>query len=146
MSVADKTMPDGKWTFDGDVTDAFDDMLARSIPQYDVMRDLVLSLGLTFVKPRTDVVDLGCSRGEALDPFIQTLDVQSRFVGVEVSDPMLTVARARFERQIRESMVDIRKVDLRVAYPYVSASLTLAILTLQFVPIEYRQRLIQDVY
>jgi hypothetical protein len=34
----DATQPKGRWEFDESVTAAFDDMLARSIPQYKTMR------------------------------------------------------------------------------------------------------------
>src|SRR6185436_16243221 len=37
-------------------------------------------------------------------------------------------------------------MDLREEYPPVRASLTLSVFTLQFVPIEHRQRVVQDVY
>ena len=40
--------PGIKWEFDATVTDCFDDMLTRSIPQYDVMRDAVFAFVRTF--------------------------------------------------------------------------------------------------
>jgi tRNA (cmo5U34)-methyltransferase len=144
--VTDTTMPDGRWAFDADVTAAFDDMLERSIPQYHVMRDAVFTLGKTFVRPKTDVVDLGCSRGEALSQFVSEFGAANRFVGVEVSPPMLAAARDRFAGYIAAAVVDIRSLDLRTGYPPAHASLTLSVFTLQFVPIEHRQRVVQDVY
>lgn len=144
--VVDQTMPDGKWAFDGDVTAAFDDMLDRSIPQHEVMRDAVFTLGQTFVKPQTDVVDLGCSRGAALAPFVHKFGAYNVFVALDVSEPMLTATRERFAGMIKAKVVDVRNYDLRTGYPSVRASLTLAVLTLQFIPIEHRQRIIQDVY
>ena len=135
-----------KWEFDGSVTDVFDDMLARSIPQYDVMRRAVADIGSHFVRPKTDVVDLGCSRGEALAPLVERFGAYNRFYGVEVSAPMLEAVRARFKSYIDAGVVDIRNLDLRREYPPVSASLTMSVLTLQFTPIEYRQRIVRNVY
>jgi tRNA (cmo5U34)-methyltransferase len=144
--VVDTTMPDGRWKFDESVTAAFDDMLRRSIPQYDVMRAAVLAMGRPLVKHDTDIVDLGCSRGEALAPFVSAFGAYNRFVGIEVSEPMLAVARERFKGYISSGLADIRKLDLREKYPPVKASLTLSVFTMQFVPIEHRQRVFQDVY
>ena len=69
----DETMPQGKWAFDGDVTAVFDDMLRRSIPDYEDMREGVFSIGVKAAQPKTAIVDLGCSRGEALHPFVEHL-------------------------------------------------------------------------
>ncbi len=142
----DHTLPQGKWTFDGDVTDVFDDMLRRSIPQYEVMRKAVFDIARRFVQPLTDIVDLGCSRGESLAPYIALLGGQNRYVGVDVSEPMLNAARDRFKAMIDAGLVKVLNLDLRQAYPAVSASLTLSVLTVQFVPIEHRARLLAEVY
>lgn len=145
--TVDRTRPDGAWKFDAEVTAAFDDMLARSIPQYDVMRKTVFDLGCRFVKSGTSVLDLGCSRGAALEPFVKQFGANCRFLGIEVSEPMIEAARSRFAGYAASRIVEIRNLDLRKEYPRVAdASLTLSILTLQFVPIEHRQRVVQDVF
>lgn len=144
--VTDNTQPEGAWTFDAEVTAAFDDMLRRSIPQYDVMRQAVFDLGCRYVQRSTDIVDLGCSRGEAFAPFIDKFGVSNRYIGIEVSEPMLVAARERFSGLIKTGYVDIRNFDLRTGYPPVKASLTLSVLTLQFTPIEYRHRILRDIF
>jgi tRNA (cmo5U34)-methyltransferase len=142
----DRTLPEGCWAFDAEVTAAFDDMLRRSIPQHEEMRRAVFELSCEFVRPQTDIVDLGCSRGEALAPFVQRFGALNRFIGVEVSRPMLEAARERFRGYIASGVVEVRETDLRQGYPPVRASLTLAVLTLQFTPIEHRQRILRDVW
>ncbi len=149
--VTDRTMPEGSWSFDQNVTDAFDDMLERSIPAYNVMRDLTTRLAIHYVQPGSDVVDLGCSRGAALagvkDWFDRTTDRPGRYVGVDISEPMLEAAAARFRPSIESGDdVVIRFCDLRYAYPEVAASVTLAVLTIQFTPMEHRWRILQDAY
>ncbi len=146
MSETDRTLPAGRWAFDEAVTDAFDDMLRRSIPQHDDMRRVVFDLGSAYVKANTAIVDLGCSRGEALAPFVERFGAGNRHVGVEISEPMLIAARARFAGYMPSGVVAIRRLDLRTAYPPELASLTICILTLQFVPIEYRQALLRRVW
>jgi tRNA (cmo5U34)-methyltransferase len=138
--------PAERWEFDESVTGVFDDMLRRSIPQLEVMRDLVFQIGTRFVQPETEIVDLGCARGDAMDQFIQSHQQTNRFVGVEVSGPMLAAARNRFRPLIESGVVDLRDDDLRIAYPSVRASLTLCVLTLQFVPLEYRLRVLEDAF
>jgi tRNA (cmo5U34)-methyltransferase len=144
--AVDRVMPAGPWAFDADVAACFDDMLARSIPQYDVMRRTCFDLGRRFVRPKSDIVDLGCARGEALEPFIRQFGCHNRFVGVDVSGPMLDAARRRYRCHVDNGTVEIRDEDLRRGYPPVRASLTLCVLTLQFTPIEYRHRIVREIY
>lgn len=140
---SDQIIPSGPWQFDGDVTTVFDDMLSRSIPQYEVMRRAVFDLGSRYVVPDTWVIDLGCSRGEALAPFVEQYQGSNHFLGIETSESMYYAARGRFAGNER---VVIRQDDLRLRVPIEPASLTLSVLTLQFTPIEYRQRIIKGIY
>lgn len=133
-----------RWEFDRSVTDVFDDMLERSIPQYRIMRELTFDIGREFVQPKTEIVDLGCSRGEAIEPFMRTFGAHNRYLGVEVSEPMLDEARQRFASW-PESVVRIENLDLRTDYPEVDASLTLCVLTLMFTPINYRRRIMANI-
>lgn len=139
-------LPDDRWAFDEEVSRVFDDMLRRSIPQYETMRGLVLEVGKRFVRSGTDVVDLGSSRGEALAPLLETVGPSARYVAVETSPTMLEACRHRFSAEIAAGTVRLLDHDLRAGYPEVEASLTLSVLTLQFTPIEHRLRIVQDVY
>ena len=147
QAVADKVMPNAKWQFNEEVTACFDNMLSRSIPGYHEMRRLVFELGKKFIVDGRDVVDLGCSRGEALARFTEEFGPRVLCVGLDESPAMVAAATERFIGQIAANIVDIRQHDLRDGLPDdLIPSLTLAVLTLQFLPIEYRQRLIAEVY
>jgi tRNA (cmo5U34)-methyltransferase len=133
------------WRFDRDVTEVFENMLARSIPEYGMMRTLVFDLGASLVKPGTAIIDLGCSKGDALAPFVRRFGTANRYIGAELSEPMFEAARRRFADLIAQGIVDIRRLDLRVEHPPEMASLTLAVLTIQFIPIECRRCIMQRI-
>ena len=57
--------------------------------------------------------------------------------------PMIEAARGNFERHPHGDRVTIQRADLRHEFPGVTSSLVLSVLTLQFTPIEYRQRIIR---
>jgi tRNA (cmo5U34)-methyltransferase len=135
-----------RWAFDESVTNVFTDMLVRSIPQYQVMRQSVFEIGKQFVQPGTEIVDLGCALGDALAPFIEHYGAANSYVGTDVSAPMLTAARARFAREIDAGLVRLLDTDLRKSYPDGPASLTLSIFTLQFTPLEHRHRILRDIH
>ncbi len=142
----DRTNPSGRWSFDDGVASCFDNMLARSIPQYEAMRHASFELGRQFVQPGTAIVDLGCSRGAALAPYVDAFGPANKYVGIEVSKPMVAASQDRFQHHIDAGIVDICQADLRTSYPSVRASLTLSILTAQFVPMEHRQHVLRSVY
>jgi tRNA (cmo5U34)-methyltransferase len=122
-------------------------MLQRSIPQYDVMRSAATDIGASFVTPDSYIVDLGCSRGEALARFVKTFGERNNYMGLEISEPMIQVANQRFKDS--SCNIIIKPYDLRkgVTLPdYVTPSLIISVLTLQFTPIEYRQRIVSDVH
>ena len=145
--MRDQVVPNGPWRFGEDVTAAFDDMLARSIPQYESMRGLVSTLAATRLCDGAVVLDLGCSRGEALAR-LRELAVSKghacRYIGVETSAPMLGAARERF---VDCPDVEIRDVDLRRGVPAERGlSVVLSVLTLQFVPVEYRHAIVRSCF
>lgn len=141
MKMKDQVLPSGKWEFNEEVTEVFDNMLERSIPDYAGMRRTTTELAVRHAIKWTHIVDLGCSRGAALKPIMNELGQNNRYIGVEVSEPMRIAAR-----QELGEWCDVEDLDLRETYPEFPASVTLSVLTLQFVPIEYRQRIIQDAY
>ena len=139
--MQDQVIKTDKWTFDTEVTKCFDDMLARSIPDYYTMRYLVGELGKKQITSPDDIiVDLGCSTGECIDPFVS---YGNEIIGVEISEPMYNEARARFKDYAN---VFILKRDIVTDFPAVNAKLIMAVLTIQFTPIEERWRILKNVY
>lgn len=138
--------PEEKWVFDQSVTDVFDDMLSRSIPQYDIMRTSCIDVARRFFRPQTSVYDLGCSRGETIWGAFGAFGGQGLYVGLEISEPMLDASRERFKSLIDCGIVRINKHDLRTGAPVVNASVVFSVLTLQFVPVNYRHRIVEDAW
>ena len=129
-----------KWEFDEKVAEVFDNMLERSIPQYELMRELVARIGCKYVKVNSAIVDIGCSNGNAIAPFVRAYGNDCKFMLLDVSEPMLEKCREKY------GFLDIRNHDITKGLPEVDASLVLSILTLQFTPIEYRQKIVQSIY
>lgn len=146
--MQDKVMMNDKWEFNEEVTKCFDNMLSRSIPDYDVMRSLVFSLGKHFVasKPNSKIIDIGCSNGNAIAPFVEHFGENNQYLLCDVSEPMLKECENRFIKYINSGNLKIRNYDLRDGVPDFKYSLVLSILTIQFIPIEYRHRIIQSIY
>lgn len=142
--MKDEIIPGQEWTFDENVASVFDDMLKRSIPGYENMRDMTLRMVEQVIPKSGSVLDLGCSHGEMIaliDKHIHSSGVE--YVGVDSSTAMVTRARTRFSgnEMVRIIHADIADVDIqRFKYDVI-----LSILTLQFVPIEHRQAVLRRI-
>ena len=133
---------EGKWEFDDEVTKVFGDMLSRSIPNYDTMRELCFMVGRNFVRENGIVSDIGCSNGLASEKFIKAFPNAS-FILSDVSEPMLDACRATYSNNPN---VKVISHDLRRGVPTKGNDLVIASLTLQFTPIEYRWNILQSIY
>ena len=149
MSI-DNIVPNKKWEFDEDVSNCFEDMLNRSIPQYDIMRDLVFKVGCKILEQnqtkRYSILEIGCSDGISLQPFINKYGALARFKGIDISEPMLNKAKEKYKNLIDCNIVNFENIDLRYCFPNDIYDLIMSILTIQFTPIEYRQKIIQNIY
>lgn len=138
--------PGGAWEFDASVARVFSDMLDRSIPQIDVMRDLVTDVADRALRKGDQVVDLGSSRGDAVAGLLARRGATLRYTLCEVSDPMLDALRERFAGEIAAGVVRVEDVDLRAPFRdrLPNARVVLCVLALQFTPIEHRLRILDD--
>lgn len=143
----DKIVFDNKFSFDQNTANCFSDMISRSIPGYDSMRYLTFNLAKHFVKKGTDIVDIGCSNGESIHEFVRTFGALNMYRLIDVSEPMVNAAKEKYKGLIDCGIVDVKLHDLRNGLPLqYNASVVLSILTLQFIPIEYRQKILSDIY
>lgn len=138
----DNVKKEGKWVFDEEVTNCFSNMLERSIPNYNTMRDLCYIVGRNFIKDNGKVSDIGCSNGLASEKFINE-HPNTQFILSDVSEPMLNACRERYKDN---NNVTILEHDLRNGMASQNNNLVIASLTLQFTPIEYRWHILQSIY
>ena len=150
----DNVNPGDKWEFDESVAECFDNMLERSIPQYDVMRkccvDLTYDMITSSKKQTFNILDIGCSNGIMLEmllnKFKENNNNNGRYVGIDISEPMLKKAKFKFLDDIINNTVSIYNCDLRDSYPDGIYDVVTSVLSIQFTPIEYRQHIIQNIY
>lgn len=150
MTSSTLHIPDGNWKFDETVGECFDDMVERSIPNYNETIDLLTRLSLPHLGTgQATIVDLGCSNGNALhrirDLYIAERPTgATRIFGVDMEQHMLDRAAVRLG-----SCVEFVQHDLRLQLPYRIASLkpncVFLLWTAQFVPLEFRARLFREI-
>ena len=144
--MRDEIIPGKEWSFNEDVANVFDDMLGRSIPGYENMRDTVIKMISPIITNGGHILDLGCSHGEMIAKLIKDLgsSMYVNYVGIDSSTAMVSKARTRFADDERVTIVHGNIADAemqRLRYDSI-----LSILTLQFIPIEHRQDILKQVH
>jgi len=141
--MSDQIVFDKPFKFDELVTSCFGDMLKRSVPEHDAMRELVSIVGEKYVKPNTTIVDVGCSWGDAVSPFVRNHSGENDFMLYDISESMLGVCSDRFSGM---DSVTVKMHDIRDGIDVGNVSLILSILTVQFTPIEQRHKILKGFY
>ncbi|EGN74663.1 methyltransferase, putative [Idiomarina sp. A28L] len=134
------------FAFDTKVADVFPDMISRSIPGYATIIDTIGRLATRYVKPNSVVYDLGCSLGAAS----LSIKQHCRTEGVEIfavdnSEAMVErcqnyVNAYRGDIPVQVQCADIATLSMQ------PCSMVVLNFTLQFVPPEQRNEIIQKIF
>ncbi len=137
------------FAFDERVAEAFDDMLARSIPLYDEQQRMIGEIAGKFWVPGTGVYDLGCSTATTLVNLCQAIPGAARLIGYDSAAPMLEQGRRKVRASGLLDRVELRLGDLNGDLDTLElrdASVVTLCWTLQFIRPLRRDRLVRWVY
>ncbi len=132
-----------KFEFDQAVASVFDDMLSRSVPFYDEVRDLVISLILAEQEEGKKVLDLGASTAKFLLDLHSKMEAGMRLKGIDNSPAMLE--RAEQKCRAFGATIELELADM-MAYDYSNEDVIVANYTLQFIRPMQRIELIKRLY
>ena len=132
-----------KFEFDEAVASVFDDMLSRSVPFYDEVRKLVISLILAEQKEGMKVLDLGSSTAKFLLDLHSKMKVSMRLKGLDNSQAMLD--RAEQKCQAFGAGIELELADM-LTYNYQDEDVIVANYTLQFIRPMQRLELVKKIY
>ncbi len=132
-----------KFEFDEAVASVFDDMLSRSVPFYDEVRKLIISLILSEQEEGRKVLDLGSSTAKFLLDLHSKMETKMQLKGLDNSQAMLD--RAEQKCQAFGAEIELELVDM-LAYGYKDEDVIVANYTLQFIRPMQRLELIKKIY
>ncbi len=132
-----------KFEFDEAVASVFDDMLSRSVPFYDEVRKLVISLILAEQKEGLKVLDLGSSTAKFLLDLHSKMEEKMQLKGLDNSQAMLD--RAEQKCQAFGANIDLQLADM-LSYVYKEEDIIVANYTLQFIRPMQRMELVKKIY
>ena len=132
-----------KFEFDEAVASVFDDMLSRSVPFYDEVRKLIISLILFEQKDGKKVLDLGSSTAKFLLDLHSKMDATMVLKGLDNSPAMLE--RAQQKCQAFGADISLELADM-LTYDYKDEDVIVANYTLQFIRPMHRLELVKKIY
>jgi len=132
-----------KFEFDEAVASVFDDMLSRSVPFYNEVRELIISLILTTQKDEKKVLDLGSSTAKFLLELDSKMQTKMRLKGIDNSEAM--VKRATQKCQAFGAQIELELADM-LEYDFKNEDIVIANYTLQFIRPIQRTKLVDKIY
>ena len=132
-----------KFEFDEAVASVFDDMLSRSVPFYDEVRALVISLILARASEGMKVLDLGSSTAKFLLDLHSKASVPMQLTGIDNSQAMLD--RAMQKAEAFGANIKLELADM-LTYDYRNEDVIVANYTLQFIRPMQRIELVKKLY
>ena len=131
--------------FDEQVVKVFPDMIARSVPGYELVVPMIGMLARRYAQPDSQIYDLGCSLGAA--SLAMSLAVRTRgtrIIAVDNSEAMVARCKTNLAENGGPVPIDVRlqnMLDTRIE----NASVVVLNFTLQFLDRAQRQTLIKQV-
>lgn len=132
-----------KFEFDEAVASVFDDMLSRSVPFYDNVRALIISLIIAEQKEGMKVLDLGSSTAKFLLDLHAKASLPLSLKGLDNSQAMID--RAEQKCQAFGADITLELADM-LTYVYDKEDVIVANYTLQFIRPIQRLELVKKLY
>lgn len=131
--------------FDEQVVKVFPDMIARSVPGYELVVPMIGMLARRYAQADSNIYDLGCSLGAAsLAMGLAVRKKVNKIIAVDNSEAMVTRCRNILAENSVPIPVDVRlqnMQDTRIE----NASVVVLNFTLQFLDREQRQAMIDQI-
>jgi len=136
----------GDFKFDQKVADVFPDMIARSVPGYELVIELIGQLSERYAQDGSNCFDLGCSLGAASLAMRHKIPHRDcRIISVDNSPAMVERCRKIIARDHAIVPVEVIEGDIQ-SIPIKNASIVVMNFTLQFIPPTQRTQMLQNIY
>ena len=131
--------------FDEQVVRVFPDMIARSVPGYELVVPMIGMLARRYAQEGSQIYDLGCSLGAASLAMSRAIRTRVyRIIAVDNSEAMVDRCRNILTENPSSIPIDVRLQNM-LDTPIENASVVVLNFTLQFLDREQRQTLINRI-
>lgn len=132
--------------FSFDTIDEFDKHIGLSIPNYKHIHELICSLSTYFIKPYTNVFDIGTSTGSLVYKLVEH-NKAVKLVNYNGIDMSINLLPMEGEYDTCDGRLEFRNADVTSDHVnFGNASLITSVFTLQFIPLVRRIALMEKIY
>lgn len=118
--------------FSFDTIGNFDEHIEKSIPNYNILIDCILSMSEYFITKDSIIYDLGCSTGK----FLKSIRHDNLKIGYDESSIM----------PIHDHDIEFKNVDLNSSFEIKNSSIVYSVFTMQFLGRNSRENYCNTVY
>ncbi len=145
-TIYSHVQPPAPFRFDKKVAAVFTDMIKRSVPGYAEVITIIQQLASQFTQKDSNCYDLGCSLGAAsLAMSHGNLKSGVKIIGVDNSAEMLEQCQTNISGFIHHTPISLIHSDIQ-QLNIDNASMVILNYTLQFIPLEQRVSVLQDIF
>lgn len=132
------------FAFDNSVVSVFPDMINRSVPGYQTIVAMTGVMAGRYYQPGTRCYDLGSSLGASTLSMARALPAEANIIAVDNSEAMILrckdiLAQSDYQASIELQLGNIQDIRFEMA------SVVVMNFTLQFIPLEQRDAMIQKI-
>ena len=96
--------------------------------EYYSLQRSIFDAAFPFVTPRCKIVDLSCSNGDWLAPFVDRFEDLCHFIAVDDDERKTYSCMDRFRMRVRLGFFEICQIDLAERFPETSSRVTISVL------------------
>ena len=132
--------------FDDSVAGVFSDMIRRSVPGYGTLVTLTGLLAEQYVKPQSQVYDLGCSLGAiTLSVLHRIRNIDCKIIAVDNSKAMVERCKQNLPQDFGKTSIEVHCADM-LDVNIQQASVVVINLTMQFIEPAQRLNLLRTIF
>ena len=134
------------FSFNGEVTEVFEDMIDRSVPGYKSSLKLIENLGKSYFQDNSSCYDLGCSLGASTLSLLKaTKKKEGKIYAIDNSKDMISSCKLKFKNSIDFNKVEFINQDLETIQIR-DASVVVINFVLQFIDSSKREGLLEKIF
>ena len=128
------------WSFSGDNAIELKDHVNSSVPLYNEFHNAIVNMSCFFAQKNSKIIDLGTSTGSLIYKLKNNNDNRNiNFIGIDIEEDMIKECKKRYND------IDFFNIDA-IDFDYTNSSIVVSMLTLQFIDIKNRKKILNKIY